>query len=369
MAAAEWSFRLTDKNLVPVGEILNASERKAKIGIRQIDTASFKIATSNALLLPIFAEDTYLQVWQGSSIRFFGPVVAAEMSSDETGVGADTVAVSAVSPAWRLTKRLSNKTSAPIAYPGTPDKAAIVANEINAVNAVAETGIETVATSCGNFGAYTVPTYVKTMAVLRELSNGFNGFDWRFTPLSNSSPKLVRFEAAAVIGAQRNSVAFEYGAGRHNMRSCSFKRDLSGLLNNAYHITDNGPADPAGVINVSNAPSKTEHGLYEEVIESAGLYDAGLRTAWTRENVEVRGVPRLIFTMTSDLVEGDGRTPEAFTDYAPGDFVVARLVKDGVRLVNGFVRCYTIEVNVDNNGTPTFTPTLIEEEGEGAEEA
>lgn len=370
MAATKWSFRLTDKNRVPIGEILNASERKAKLGIRQIDTASFKIATSNDLVLPLFAEDTYLQVWQGSKIRFFGPVLSAEMASDESGSGADTIAVSAVSPSWRLTKRLSNKSPGPLAYPGTPDKADIARNEIAKTNSeTGETGIETVATTCGNLGAYTIPTYAKVMGIIRELSNGFDGFDWQFTPLASGGVKLVRFEAAAVIGVQRQDIAFEYGTGLHNMRSCSFKRDLSGLLNNAYHITDNGPADPAGVVNVSNAASKTEHGIYEDVIESAGLYDITLRTNWTRENVEVRGVPRLIFTMTSDLVEGNGRTPEAFIDYTPGDFVIARLVKNNVRFVNGFVRCYNIEVSVDNNGTPTFTPTLVEEEGEGAEES
>lgn len=367
--AAKWSFRLTNASRVPLGEIKDAAERRAKIGIRQLDTASFKIRADNELFLPLFAEDTLLQVWQGSTLRFWGPVLTPEFASDESG-GEPTIAVNAVSPAWKLAKRLSNKSPGPLAYPGTPDKADIARNEIAKTNTeYGETGIETVATSCGNFGAYTIAPYKQVLAIIRELANGFDGFDWRFTPLPESGVKIARFEAAAVIGSTQPDIVFEYGCGKHNMRSMTFKRDISNLLNRAIHITDNGAADPLGIVTVDNPTSQAVHGLYEQVIESASLFDTGLRTAWARENVEVRGIPRLIATMTSDLVEGDGRTPEAFTDYAPGDLVVARARSNNVQLVNGFVRVYNIEVSVDDNGVPTYTPTIIEEEGGGAEEA
>lgn len=364
---AKWSFRLTDAALRPIGEVLNASERKVKIGIRQLDVASFKIRADNALLLPLFAEDTLLQVWQGSELRFWGPVITPEFATEDAAE--PTIAVNAVSPSWKLLKRLSNKTAAPVAYPGTPDKGYVANNEIDKTNTLdGDTGILVNAGALsGSLGAYTIAPFKQVMSIIRELANGFDGFDWQFTPLPASGTKIARFDAAPLIGSQRPDSVFEFGCGRHNVRGMTFKRDLSGLLNRAWHITDNGVADPLGIIHVDNPTSQAEHGVYEEVIESAALFDSTLRTAWARENVEVRGVPRLIATMTSDFVEASGRTPEAWVDYIPGDLVKARAVSHGVQLFDAFVRCYNIEVNVDQAGTPTFVPTLIEEEGEGAE--
>lgn len=365
--AAKWSYHLVDSNFVKIGEVLNATERKAKIGIRQLDVASFKIRANNELFLPLFAEDTYLQIYQGTSLRFYGPVITPEFASDETG-GLPTIAVNAISPGWYLTKRIIGKSAAGVTYTGK-DKADTAKQIIDTANATKECHIETKAVSSGSTGTYTAGPYKKSMACIKDLATGFDGFDWQFTPLEEKGAKLARFDAAAIIGSERPDTVFEYGCGKHNMRSMTFKRDISNLLNNAYHITDNGPADPAGVISIENALSRSEHGLFEEVVESAGLFDEGLRKAWARENVEVRGVPRLIATMTSDIVESDERVPEAFIDYSPGDLVVARARTQGVQLFDAFVRCYNIEVAVDEQGTPAYTPTIIEEEGEGAEEA
>lgn len=363
--ATKWSFALTDAKLIPIGEVQNATARTAKLGIRQLDTASFKIRADNDLLLPLFAEDTYLQVWQESALRFWGPVLTPEFATDDSG-GEPTIAVNAVSPGWYLANRLTGKSIAGTTYTAQ-DKAAMSKQIIDQNNAEAETKIETKTITSGSIGTYTAGPYKKSLVCIRELANGFDGFDWQFTPLPESGNKIARFDAAAVIGSERPDVVFESGCGKHNMRAMTFKRDISHLLNNAYHITDNGPTDPLGVINVGNAASQAEHGLFEDVVESANLFDSGLRTAWTRENVEVRGVPRLIATMTSDLVEDSGRTPEAFTEYSPGDLVIARAVSHNVQLFDSFVRCYNIEVAVDESGTPTYTPTIVEEEGEGAE--
>lgn len=365
--AAKWSFHLVNSKFTKVGEVLNATERKAKLGIRQLDTASFKIRADNDLFLPLYAEDTYLQVYQDHTLRFYGPVITPEFASDETG-GTATIVVNAISPGWYLTKRLTGKSPAGTTYTAK-DKADTAKQIIDANNAEAETHVETTAISSGSIGTYTAGPYKKSMACIKDLATGFDGFDWKFTPLEEKGTKLARFDAAAVIGSELPDIVFEYGCGKHNMRSMTFKRDISNLLNLAYHITDNGPTDPLGVISVEEAVSREEHGLFEEVVESAGLFDEGLRKAWARENVNVRGVPRLIATMTSDLVEGDARTPEPFTDYSPGDLVVARARTQGIQLFDAFVRCYNVEVSVDESGTPIYTPTIVEEEGEGAEEA
>lgn len=366
---AKWSFRLTAADRTPIGEVKNATERKAKIGIRQVDVASFKIRADNELFLPLFAEDTLLQVWQGETLRFWGPVVTSEFATEE-GSGAPTIVVNAASPMWHLTRRLSGKSIAGTKFVEV-DKGLVAKVLIDVVNEEYDTGIETptvAGSKIGTIGTYNAGPYKPTLTCIRELANGFDGFDWKATPLPESGTKIARFDDAALIGSTLPDIVFEYGCGKHNMRSMTFKRDLSGMMNIAFHITDNGAADPAGIVRYDNAASKTAHGWYEGVVESAGLFDHGLREAWARENVEVRGVPRLLATMTSDFVEGDTRTPEAFIDYAPGDMIVARARSNNVQLFSAYVRCYNIEVAVDENGTPTYTPTIVEEEGTGAEE-
>jgi len=364
-----WSFRLTNLNQVPIGEILNASERKLKIGIKQVDTASFKIRADNELLLPLFAEDTLLQAWQGDDLRFFGPVITPEFASDDSG-GEATVAVNAVSPMWRLNKRLGGTSAAGFTYTNT-DRGAIAKNEIDATNLLyGDTGIETESASVsGSISTYTAGPYKPIITEIRELANAFDGFDWRCSPLTGNATKIGRFEVAPIIGSERPDAVFEYGCGLHNIRSMTFKRDLSNMMNDAYHITDNGAADPAGVIEFLNTTSSDIRGRYQGVVESAGIFDPILRFNWAAENAIVRGTPRLIATMTSDLVEDNGRVPVPFTDYEPGDFVPARARSHNVQLFDGLVRCYAIEISVDENGTATYIPTLVEEAGSGAEEA
>jgi hypothetical protein len=365
-----WSFRLTDRNGVAIAEVLNASERKAKIGIKQLDTASFKMRADNPLLLNLFTEDTLLQVWQDQSIRFWGPVITPEFASNENEE--DSVAINAVSPVWQLSKRLAGKSPTGTPYNGW-DKGAVVQNMIETTNAVSGTYIEppSFAMRTETLVNYTAGPYKPILTCIRDLSGGFDGFDWRFTPFASMhEPSLLgQFELANILGELRPDTVFEYGCGRHNMRGMTYKRDLTNILNDAYHLTDAGAADPAGVVEKFDAESIAAHFRMEGVIESGGLTDISLREQWAQENVNVRKAPRLIATMTSDLVDESGRAPKPWTDYVPGDFVQMRAAKNGVQLFDAYARCYAIEVQVDQNGQATYIPTLVEEEGTGGEES
>lgn len=364
-----WSYRLTDHNLVPVAEVLNASERKVKVGIKQVDTASFKMRADNPLLLNLFTEDTYLQVWQDNALRFFGPVVTPEFASNENEE--DSVQVNAVSPAWYLAKRLSGKSPTGEVYAAW-DKGDVINNLVTVVNASWGTRIVPGIEKTGTVVNYTAGPYKPTLTCIRDLANGFDGFDWQVIPLAQEGPAasiaLLHGNAGGIIGELRPDTVFEYGCGRHNMRGMTYKRDLTNLLNDAYHLTDAGAADPAGVVEKFNVQSIEEHLRFEGVIESGGLTDITLRNQWAEENINVRSVPRLIATMTSDLVEESGRTPKPWTDYSPGDFVQMRAAKNGVQLFDAYARCYSIEVQVDQDGQATYIPTLVEEEGTGGEE-
>lgn len=367
--AATWSFQLVDRNHVPIGEILNASERRLKSGIRQVDTASFRVRSDNNILLPLFSEDTFLQVWQDKNLRFFGPCLTPEIASNENEEA--TVAVNAVSPMWRLAHRISGKAAAGVTYSGA-DKGAIARNLIDVANVVADSGIDTTAGvlllgESGSTANYIAGPYKPTLTCIRELANGFDGFDWRVTPLAEGGTKLGRFELAATIGEPQPNSVFEYGTGRNNMRAMTYKRDLTNLMNDGFYIPEEGAVK--GVIEISDAESLAEHGRFESIVETLNLSDTTLQSNWVRENVEVRKVPRQILTLTSDFIEATGRTPEAWYDYSPGDEVPARVQSGNIVLVNGWVRCYSVEVTVDVFGTPTYIPTLVEEAGESAEEA
>lgn len=368
--AATWSYRLTDRHHLPIAEVLNATERRFKSGIKQVDTASFKVRADNPLFGPLVSEDTLLQVWQDKNLRFWGPVVTTEMASAETD-SEDTLAVNAVSPLWRLSKRLSGKSPTGLVYTNA-DKGAIALNLIGLASG--ESPLEIwpgggeLSGLSGSIATYTAGPYKPTITCIRELANSFDGFDWRGTPLPESEGLLARFELAPVIGSERLDAIFEYGCGQNNMRSMTFKRDLTQMLNSVYHLTDSGPADPLGVVNRFNATSVSEHLLMEGTIESASLIDPTLRAQWAEENLLVRSVPRLIATMTSDFVE-PGRVPEAWYDYAPGDYVKMRARKHGVQIFNALARVWGIEVSIDEVGNAVYTPTLVEEEGTGVEEA
>ena len=104
----KWSYVLTALDGTPIGEILNASERKVSLGLSRAATASFQIKAQNPRLLDLYEQDNLLQVWQDSTLRFWGPIVSANYATQEDGTD-PTIAVNAVSPAWRLAKRLAGK--------------------------------------------------------------------------------------------------------------------------------------------------------------------------------------------------------------------------------------------------------------------
>lgn len=359
----KWSYVLTALDGTPIGEILNASERKVSLGLSRSAIASFQIRAQNPRLLDLYSQDNLLQVWQDSTLRFWGPIVSANYATQEDGTD-PTIAVNAVSPAWRLARRLAGKSGK-----GTQfiewDKAAVARNLIETTNAESDTGIYTPSVSSESVGTYTAGPYKPVLECISELAHGLDGFDWYLRPITTKSGKIAEFVAAPNIGGVQKDTVFEYGVGRHNIRSMTYLRDLGNIMNRAFHIVDEGPESPsATVISKENTPSIGYRGLYEGIIDSLGITDTGLREQWATANVEVRREPRLVVTMTPDIFDPGqpGRVPVFGTDYNIGDFVRARAVMYGTQLFDGYVRVYNVEINVDDNGRATATPTLVDEE-------
>jgi hypothetical protein len=362
VAAERWTYILTKLDHTPLGEVINAYERKASINLTKPSVATFTIRHDNPLLLPLFNEDTLLQVWQESTIRYWGPVVSANYVTQDDG-SAPTVAVASADPGWRLTKRLAGKSSAGTKYTG--DKGKNAKEIVDATNADNETGIETTAGESGSTGTYTAGPYKPVLTCVEELAHGFDGFDWYMKPITGSSTKIARFEVDDVIGENKPNAIFEYGTGKKNMRTLNYLRDLGGVCNRAFHLPDEGLLGSEAVVKKEDATSIALRGLYEETVDLTNVTDLTMREQWAQNNVDVRKGARRVLSMTSDVADSDNpdHIPVPGTDYWLGDTVTARAViqEDNSVLFNGLVRVYAINVELNNNGTAKIAPVLVEE--------
>lgn len=368
-----WRFRLLDLDGTSVGELFNATERKFTGAINRPATASFKIRGDHEHAARFFTkEDCLLEVWQGSTIRFNGYVTTSNYEDSETS-DAGTIAVNAVDSTWKLAKRLAGISTGGTKYTAV-DKAKAAYKIINELEnagiytaGYTETGIKVsseASYAASGTGTYIAGPFKSALVCLNDLSNGLDGFDWRFDPLDGEHPKLNLFVAQPTLGSTK-SVVMERGWGTNNVANLSFLRDLSGSVNFAKHLPDEGlEAEGAVVASAYDLASIEARGRLEEAADAYGLVDTTLRTKWVEEVVRVRGNPRYVAGMRLARDDGTGRVPTPWTDFSPGDVVTARAVVAGNTLFNGQARVYAIEVDVAESGAATYTPILIDEEGQ-----
>lgn len=360
-----------------LGEVKDAYERKYTANMSKPSTASFQVRKDNSILPYLFSqeEDYLLQVWQDETIRMWGPILTANLAMTEGA--APSIAVTAADPAWRLAHRFYWGGGAGFAL-ATHDKAylaeqlIIFQNNRNEGGVDAGTGIGSNGDLCGSTGSYTIPTGKSALVGIQELAQGFDGFDWYIEPLSNSipeeeshSPYIGIFRAAALVGVEKSDAVFEFGTGRRNMRTVNYLRDQTTRANSALNISEEGlDANPSNSIPIIGKIDKTNwerFGLYEDMAELSGVPNTALREQYTQEVVNVRKSPRRVLAMTSDIDDGTGRVPRFGYDYWLGDTVTARAVVSDDIIFNGNVRVYSVEVSINNNGTSTYTPILVDE--------
>jgi hypothetical protein len=371
-----WTMVLTNLSGVVINEVRQAVDRKVVISLNKPSTAAFTIRPDNPLLSDLFSDDTLLKVYQGTTLRFHGNVISSELSTQEDG-SAPTVKVNAADPAWKLSRRLSGLSAGGTKYEG--DKAKSSRKIINELNAQSghetnpHTGIKLLAESeysAGGSGTYVAGPYKTSLSCINDLANGFDGFDWYMNPLEGETATvskwtttlLATYEAQEVIGGASNAV-FEHGYGQHNVRKLTYLRDLAGLANKAYHLPDEGFTEGATVKEAADVPSLEHRGRYEAIADGYGLTDSTLRQNWVDEVVRVRKNPRFVVSMTLDVDDLTGRVPRFGTDFSLGDLVIARSVINETTMFDGQVRVYQVQVDLNDNGTGTVTPVLIDEEG------
>lgn len=357
-----WRFQLTKLNHEPVAEVINATERKYSANLSKPSTAGFNVRKDNPLLPFLFEDESkLLQVWDGNTLRMWGPIISGKYSAGEDG--APTVAVSAADAGWFFSRRLAGKSEKGTTLSG--DKATAANTMISTTNAEVATGVATGTDTCGSSGTYVAGPYKPLLQCINELAHGIDGFDWYVEPLLGDATNIGKFRAAAVVGSEKPDVIFEHGTGARNMRSVEFLRDISTEVNQAYNISDAGlevsAENPTPVVSAKDAANIASRGLFEELVDLSGVNNVTLRTEWAEENVRVRKNPRQVLGFTSDIDDGTGRVPVFGTDYWLGDRVQARAVVEGNILFNGLTRIYSVQVELNDAGTARVTPIVVDE--------
>lgn len=138
-----WKFGLCDLAGAPIGEVLNATERRLTLPLNGLPTASFKLRLDDPLANQISDRDgdCLVKVYQGSTLRFIGDITTVE----ESGEGeSQSLVVNAAGPLWRLQKRLVgiSATGATLGYTAIAANTILV-EQLTTANTAHDTGIRT----------------------------------------------------------------------------------------------------------------------------------------------------------------------------------------------------------------------------------
>lgn len=364
-AYAKWQFVLTDLAGVQIGEVLDCPQRQVIRSLSATSVASFTIFVTNRLLADVLTRDLNLKVYRNGVLLFHGPVVSAELATDDASA-TPTVRVGAADPSWRFTKRLCGKSAGGTLFNGT-DRLTIAETLITSVSG--NLAVNTLGQTCGSTSVYVAGPMKPLDQCIQELAQTLNGFDWRIDPIEyqalagDVAPFLGRignFKAAATLGAQQPSAVFEY-QGKANARLPNYQRNITDIANRVFSISDGGPAAVNGILFSEDTASQNARGLYEELVDTSGIANATLRNAIQDDHILYRKNPKQVVSFSPDFNDYSGRVPEYGQDYQIGDSVRASIIYNGVRLVDGFVRLYRMQFDIDDNGRETLTPTVVNE--------
>jgi hypothetical protein len=360
-----WSFLLTDANYKPVGEILNAKDRRVAKVLSKLDSASFNVRLDHPMADNLLTCQGYVKAYRNNQPQFFGPVISAEESGSNMGA---TVAVNCVSVGWFLQKRLAGKSATGRVFSSATDRAVVAKTLIDEMNAETngETGIQTATTvGSGSAVTYTAGPYKPVLESVNELANAYDGFEWRIVPIDNFTDgvvtglKIGEFQASQVIGSQKSNTVFEWGIGRNNIVSYTRSRNREQQANKVYHAVNQG-ADAPGypVISAIDADSITNYRLMED-LAAADLLDTTLRTQFVQQHVYYRRYPREIITFEPHIDPRDtGRLPQFGTDYDIGDSVRARAAYNNKLRWDSFFRVYGVDFSISDLGVEKANLTL-----------
>lgn len=368
-APPEWSFVLTDLQGVVIGELLNASDRTVTLSHKGMPTAGFKLPLWHPLATSILTTDTLVKCYRRDAVSnrlvFIGPV----QSVDETGEALNqSISVSATGPFMRLTKRFIGVSKAGVSF-GTSaslvDLGLIARDILDIVNATEYTGISKGSHASSVAGAVG-PWQLKNAAeAIAELSVGLNSFDFTIDPTEPTSvasawPQIGLLRIAPIIGVNRPDAILEYGTPRANVTGYTRQISRDQLVNQTIMSVSGWPdGAPAGkdLIIRTNATSRTDRGLFQDVVSDAGVEDDTLRTLISDEHLLWRSNPKQIITFTPAM----NASPSPYIDYEVGDWIRARAEVRGSVRFDSMFRIWGMNFSLDANGNESLDLQLVQE--------
>lgn len=369
MASVRTEFILTDITGTVLGEIKGAMGASVGLPHLRLHNASFTIPIWHPRANDLTSVDTILRVYRTDQlgtrrITFAGPVVSVE----ENGAGdAQTIAVNAVSPFWRLTKRLIGTSKAGFSQGSPPsttvDLGLMMHNILDATNGAGFTGLGK-GTLTNSNGAILSQIWMKNVAEqIAELAMSINGpeFGVRYTdPVtfpSGAFPQLAVLDVAPLIGGvTRDDAIFEYGTGKANVASYTRARTLDGVMTKGWISLSGWPDGTLQDLRVfEDTAASSARGLYEDIVPDAGVTDDGLRDGIVQAHVGVRKTWRQVINFMPSV----NARPGFQTDYNVGDYVRARAVVRGSVRFGAVFRVWGVTLSYDDNGNEQAELELV----------
>lgn len=362
--AGGWQFVLADLAAgTALGEVTKATARTLTVGLNRLPTAAFTVRLDHPLAGRMLEATALVQAYQvaadgSKTLRFAGPVVAAEESAQGAG---GTLQVTAAGAFWRLGHRLIGRSAAGFSQGSAVsqvDRGQIAAAILAAVNADGDTGIR-LGTVQPSAPGYVGPwRFIPASEAITQLSATLDGFDFEVAPVEptvdSAGLQIGTLNVAGVIGQTRPEAIFEYGTGRRNVQTYTRPVTLDGLLNAAWNLPEGFPENPvSAVVSSSDATSIAQWGRMEGLVTGDVTVDA-MRAQLVAEHVRIRRNPRQVITFDP------ARTAPRFgPDYLVGDVVTARARVGGSTRFDGQFRVYGVTVSIDDEGTATEQLELV----------
>lgn len=393
-----WTLVLCDLRGRPIGE-LRAKARALSFPLNGIPSGSLKLRLDNPFADQILSTDALVKAYEDDTLKGVYDIASAEEVVQ--GTADDGVAVVLAAPWARMASRMIGKNDTGVTV-SSADRGRIAQGVVALTNADDYSGID-----IGDFEASAPdtagPWYFKTIAEANgELSGALDGYDWDVTPVEPqvvytppgtprlfqlapswwpaglpwlgggeteasspnpaNKPTVGQFNTYAVKGFFRANAIFEYGTGRHNVRSYRRPVDRTKMLNRGWSLPQGFPDVQVAstIIESEDTDAIATRGLYEGLVAGDLVVDE-LRQALVTEHVRIRSAPRQLILFESHIEDPDnpGRVPRFGVDYDVGDVVPARAKVNGVVRFDAYLRIYGVDLAISDEGTATPTLQLV----------
>ncbi len=362
-AAPQWQMVYADLDGNNLADITDVSDRQFNFPLNSAGTITGKMNLLHPAIGKVLGTKPGLvKLYKHRQLAMVAETSTFQLSG--SGSERSLVFVATEAPWVRLDKRRIGRAAEGVTYTSL-DRGEIARQIVESENDRYETGIRTASITASST-VTAGPWYVKKASeAIKELGNSLYGYDVWFDPhdpADDPTDVLAYMNIAPVRGGERENAVFEYGTGRANMRDYEWLIDMQAQINVAISLPPGYP-DNLGLtlIQDQDLASVAAIGLREDTVENE-LVDDTLRAELVEEHVTVRKVPRNLYKFNPHYDDQSGRVPQFLVDYNLGDVVRARVDDANVLQIDGLVRVYGVQVNLDSQGGEEVTLTVVEEE-------